>query len=614
MANKEYERFAELYDADISVWETWIQLAKQDLEFYLGKQYTTKDLNFLRDKRRTALIFNKIRKIIKIITGYQRKNRLSIKVDPVEGSDVETASIFSEVIQFIMQSVDGYNIVSESFEQGSLKTGINLLSLWIDYNEDPLNGDIKVSRVPYNKFLLDGNFSKRDLSDCQHILSREMLTKDAVTALFPNRKKDVKDMSPVGRDNKFTHIENAHNIRNDKLLRYDMIWERVYNPVKVLVNGKTGQFTRWRGDNRSLNELMQQMPQLISIDKMEKDINLKIFVEEELFYNGKELNGLTDLPFVPVIGFFDSEHDNMEDKLQGIVRCMRDPQIEANKRRSKMLDILDSQINSGWLAEENSLVDPASIYATGQGSSLWYKTGKTPPQKIPPADVPAGQFQFTELMDKDIVDIAGANSELLGMPDKPDVEVSGILSKLRQGAGLTILQDLFDNLSLSEKGLAQKMISTIQNNYDSDKIKRITNREPTPEFYNKDFGKYDAVPVEGVLTDTQRQMNYLQLFALKKEGAPIPWEAIIEAAPIERKDLLAKIVSDAQKQAQESQKIEIAGQMSAIENEKAKTAKEQASTQEKLSKILVNESLAGLNKVKAVTELASVKKQSLTKR
>ena len=154
----------------------------------------------------------------------------------------------------------------------------------------------------------------------------------------------------------------------------------------------------------------------------------------------------------------------------------------------------------------------------------------------------------------------------------------------------------------------------IQNNYDPSKIERITNRKTTPEFYKKDFGKYDAVPIEGVLTDTQRQMNYFQLFALKKEGAPIPWEAIIEAAPIERKDLLTKIVSDAQKQAQATQQIEIAGQQSAIENEKAKTAKETASAAEKHSKVFVNQSTADLNKAKTVSEMVSARKNSLTRR
>jgi len=611
---EDYERFSELYESDIAAWEPWLNLAKQDLEFYLGKQWQSVDVDFLKKQRRTALTFNKIRKVIKIVTGYQRKNRLSIKVDPVENSDAETASIFSQVIQYTMQATNGYHLISDSFEQGSLKTGLNLLSLWIDYNDDPLSGDIKLTRTPYNKFLLDSNFTQRDLSDCQHALKREMISKDAATALFPNRKKDIKDMSPFGTDNKFTNLQTSNSLQTDKLLRHDELWERIYKPVKILVNGNTGQFTKWKGSSRELEELLSRFPQMMTIDKTERAMNLKIFIEEELFFDGEEPSGLTDFPFTPVLGFFDSEYDLMEDKLQALVRCMRDPQIEANKRRSKMLDILDSQLNSGWIAEESSIIDDESLFMTGQGGVIYKGKGKPDPTRIPAADIPAGQFQFAEMMDKDIIDIPGANAELLGSPDSQDVEVSGVLSKLRQGAGLTILQDLFDNLSLAEKTLAQKMIKMIQVNYEPSKIERITGRKPTPEFYKKDFGKYDAVPVEGLLTDTQRQMNYLQLFALKKEGAPIPWEAILEAAPIERRDLLTQVVKKAQESAQEGQKIETAAQMSAIENEKAKTAKEQAEAQEKMSKVAVNESVAGLNKVKAMSELVSIKKSSLTRR
>ena len=54
----------------------------------------------------------------------------------------------------------------------------------------------------------------------------------------------------------------------------------------------------------------------------------------------------------------------------------------------------------------------------------------------------------------------------------------------------------------------------IQSNFTPGKIKRIIEQEPTIQFYNKAFGKYDAAVEEGLNTTTQRQMQLVQLLQL----------------------------------------------------------------------------------------------------
>jgi len=129
--------------------------------------------------------------------------------------------------------------------------------------------------------------------------------------------------------------------------------------------------------------------------------------------------------------------------------------------------------------------------------------------------------------------------------------MSGYLMKLRQGQALTALQDLFDNLRFAKKQLGFKLIKLIQANYKANKIARIINEQPVPQFYTEDLNRYDVVPQEGILTETQRQMFYTELVWAKGQGAPIPWAAIFENAPMQMKDkLLAIIRQDEQRQAQ----------------------------------------------------------------
>ncbi|MBI9073788.1 MAG: hypothetical protein JEZ02_00155 [Desulfatibacillum sp.] len=542
--------FAQAYERAHAYWAPFLSEAKTDLSVMLGDQWDASAKKYLEKQRRSALVFNKVRRVVKLIEGYQRKNRLALKVDPVEGSDQTTATQLSALCQWQMQSCNAYHIMSDAFAGGALKTGINLVNLYVDYSHDPLNGDIKIKRVPYNRFLLDPAFSERDLSDCGYICRRELLSKDAIRAILPASKRHMMDkLKPKGvADGKYEYGALARGSAGDNLFRYDEFWTRTHKPLTILLDPSTGQSLPWKGDAPALERLLSSHPHLKILETMRRSVELAVFVEDQLIHQGPEPGGLEDFPFVPILGFFEPEYDQASWKLQGIVRCMRDPQTEVNKRRSKMLDIIDSQISTGWKARENSVVNPEALYQSGQGQVVWMKGDMDQAQRLLPPDIPAGLMQLSETLDRDIMEIPGANSELFGMAESDTMQVAGILAKMRQAAGLTILQDIFDNYRLAKKLVGHKLIKLIQANYTPQKVARILGQQPSREFFTGDFGKYDAIPVEGVLSDTQRQMYFAQLVSLKQMGAPIPWKAILDAAPIEDKGRLQTMV-EAEEQA-----------------------------------------------------------------
>jgi len=555
--------FNEAYDIAQSYWAPYLVEAKNDLAVMLNDQWDAKTKKYLAKQRRAALVFNKVRRVVKLIGGYQRKNRLSMKIMPIEGADENTADQLSGIIQWQMSLMNGYNIMSDAFSAGTLHTGINLVNLYMDYSQDPVNGDIKIKRVPYNKFLLDPAFTERDLSDCGFICRREYLRKDAMLSIIPSdkRKEAAKIKAGGIQDLKYTSSPSLAAAAQKDLYRYDEFWRRKYDEVEILIDTENGKMVEWTGDDERLLYIMQSAPGRFQLLKtMKKSVEQIVIVEDIVIHHGEEPAGLDDYPFVPVMGFYEPEFDNAELKLQGIIRCMRDPQTEINKRRSKMLDIIDSQISSGWKAKENSVVNPESLYQSGQGTVVWMNGELADADRLQAPDVPPGMMQLSELFDRDIMEIPGANSELLGMPEAGDkIEVAGILAKLRQGQGLTILQDMFDNYRLSKTLLGRKLLIAIQKNYQPTKVMRILSEQPTQEFYNQDFGKYDCAPVEGVLSETQKQMSAAQLMAMKKEGAPIPWELIIDATPMENKkklrEALQKAEQQAQKQAQKQEQM-----------------------------------------------------------
>jgi hypothetical protein len=295
---------------------------------------------------------------------------------------------------------------------------------------------------------------------------------------------------------------------------------------------------------------------------------------------------------------------------------MRDPQSETNKRRSKILDIMDSQISSGWQAFEGTLVNPDVLYRSGQALVQWLKKDVTQdkvPSPLRSPDIPQGFFQAMESLDNDVMEIPGANSELFGTPENDDIQTAGILAKLRSSQGLVVLQDLFDNLRLSQKHLGNKQVDMIQHTFQPDKVQRITGKPPAKEFYTKRFGKYDCVPTEGILTDSQRQMHYTQLFAMKQAGAPIPWAAIIDVAPIENKEqLMAMIKAEEQaqgKMAQLEQQVQLLQSMMM----QSKIKSDLANAEEKRAQATENRASAVLDRIKTMKELQSMDTEQVSK-
>ncbi len=615
MSDPLWSEYNEAYMQAWALWQPWVYEAKKDHEYAMGKQISYRDRSMLRAQGRKALVFNRIRKLIQTVSGYQRKNRLALKVDPIDGSE-QTAKQFSGILLWLMQFHKGYGILSNAFMQGALTSGLNLVELGIDYNDDPLNGDAKFFRCPYNSFLMDPYLSERDLSDCSYIVRRRWPTKQEAKALLPGNNKSIDALRPKGRDSLYPYSQIYKDLKGNYRLRYDQYYRRVAKNFKLLVNMLNGATTEWQGTTKDLDQLLNtpsplapgmNWGQLVTVMPRSKLIvQTAIFVEEKKYYDGPDPTGLEDYPFIPVMGFWDPEYDEMRWKLQGLVRMARDPQDESNKRRMKILDIVDSVISSGVKAKPGSVVDKMAPYQSGQGRVVWMKdeAEMSDFELMQGADVPPGLFQFTRQLDEDILDVLGLNAEILGMPNEHDAQEAYVMAKLRQAAGLTIFQPLFDEYREAKKLLGNKLMEFVQANFSPQKVKDIINEEPTKEFYDKNFRKYDCVPVEGILSDTQKQMAYAQLMGLKNLGFPVPIKIILKYSPLELKDELIKELEAQEKGQAAAAQAQQQAEMIKAKLNAAKAGLTQAQTEKALSD-------AALDKVKVMAELEGMDHERL---
>lgn len=584
------------YASAIQINQSFWSEADIDNRFKVGDQTLWNDIyGNVPAFRKRQFNFNRIRRVVNMVGGYQRQHRYSTVVVPVENSDTQTADQFSRLMIWANNSGNVLETISQAFD-GALTTGLNLLSVWMDYRADPINGDIRVDNVSYNEYLIDPFFKKHDLSDCRFLWTRKWLSKNEITSLLPDKKEEIEHMTARGwKDGKFQFQPEAYNYAMQDLIAYDEFYYLDYRTRKIFVDVTTGESLEWKHENDGAVQYLKTFPNIKEIEQTIPTVKLAILVNGKVLYNGENPMGIDRYPFVPVIGYYEPQIPYFPWRIQGIVRGLRDAQYLYNRRKVIELDILESQINSGIKYKEGSLINPKDAFMTGQGRALALArdADMNDVQQLMPPQIPPSMIQLSEILGKEIAEISGVNEELLGSAVD---EKAGILSMLRQGAGLTTLQILFDQLNASQKLLGQIFIDLMQCNFSPGKVQRVLGEQPSDQFYNRVFQKYDCVVEEGLNTSTQRQMQFAQLLQLRELGIPVSVDDLVKASTLQGKEDLIESIQKAeqaqQQQAQEEHQTAVQLQQAQMQNIQAQAMANAGLGQERLSRVEENKALA----------------------
>lgn len=584
------------YASAIQINQAYWTEADIDTRFAAGDQTLWNDVyGNLPAFRRRQFNFNRIRRVRNMITGYQRQHRYSTIVTAEDDRSLETADQWSKLMIKENRRSNALPIISDAFE-GAVTCGMNLLAAWMDYREDPVNGDIKVDNVSYNEYLIDPFFKKLDLSDCRFLWTRKWLSKADIASVLPDQADQVNSMFSRGwRDGKFQFLPESYNYAMQDLLSYDEFYYLDYRKRKLLVDLNTGETLEWVHGSEGAKRFMAMHPSITEIEQTVPSVKLAILVNGVTMYHGRNPMGIDRYPFVPVVAYYEPQIPYFPYRCQGVVRGLRDAQYLYNRRKIIELDILESQINSGIIYKEDSLINPKDAFLTGQGRALGLKkeADMGDVQVIPPPGIQGSMMQISEFLAREIQEISGVSEELLGSATD---DKAGVLSMLRQGAALTTLQKLFDQLNFAQKQLGHIYLEMMQANYGPGKVKRLIGEEPTQEFYSRVWSKYDCVVEEGLNTSTQKQMQFAQLLELRSYEIPVPMDVLIESSTLQdKKKLLEGIQNEQERAAQkedEAHQLQMALLDAQIKGMQAKATADEGLGIERVTRVEENRALA----------------------
>lgn len=572
--------------------------------------------------RKKMFNFNLTHSSVMMVTGHQRRNRKATICIPVKSPVQKTADQFTKCL-FHVHSDGGYQVYSDAFERGSLVQGFGLVSIFPDFASDPISPDIKMRFVDFKSILIDPFFREKSLSDCRYIWTRQYFDREEAKRLYPDHAEEI-DNTPWGgapKDDKFYYMPENFGLQIKNLLAFDEYWYLSQREAIYAVDTLTNEVKEIFGDEEDIRVVMSQMKDKIRIIRKPKQtvrrailINGRVLIDEERPY------GIDRYPYVGFYGNFNPDTPYIGYKFKGIVRDMRDAQYLFNVRKVTDLDILASQ-QQGLKVKKGALVTPDDSLNQGNGRVLVINEKNQmddvqPMEIIPPSPV---MLQMEDMLKMVMREISGVNEEMLGaaIDDK-----AGVLSMLRQGAGMTTLQKYFDHFDQSQKECGDIIIQMIQHFWSYGKIKQVIGEEPTPEFDDKAFFTYGAKVVQGVLTETQQQLELAQIFELQARfGEIFPPDEVVEAMTIQNKDRIVEKMMKAQQaqQEQQSKMAELQMQQLQVDNEtklsyarsqdglaaerKEKIFTDRAIAEDKLKRAHTEDTAALLNVLKALKEL-----------
>jgi len=626
--------FEEAYNDAWGIWSPWQEYAKSDLRAKTFTSLTSEDWKKLTDlKNGEPITNNLVRRMISIVTGVQRRNRMSIKYEAQGDEDRAVNEDLTKISDWIMTKSHGYHVISSAFA-GAMSTGLNLINQYPNKPQQsfsPMAFVPMMERVGYNAFLLGPTFNKQDLSDCPYGILRKKVSPDLAMRLLPDRVAMIKKIQKHHRsdDGKFPNMPND-KLYGEHLLNYDEFQKRISRTANIVVNlqtgqpvidPNTGQWLEIKGNQEQRDQFLSLYPILDIVKEQIDTVEVIVYLDGHEVGHESDPWGIGDFSFSPIWCYFDPDESELRYRIRSMARDLKDVNRMTDKKANFILSVLFQQAWHGMDVEENTLVDPEQAWQSGPAPRIFKdgKIGANAYRDRTPPDVPQGVMLSIDQDHQTLNRVAGQNEEMAGMGKGTD-KISGLLSKLRMSQGLVGQTDLLDNLDLSQELLGTKQLKLIQR-MPVQTLTRILNRPPAPGFKERGLGMFDAITEEGMLTTHQRNVQYAELVKLKEIGAkvgdpfPAPWSMIMKWAPSALSTEFQKAMQEQEAKAQQQQAeakqnedimkaLTIKQIMSTIESENTQSLERSTQAQE-------NRTGAALDRINTMTKIDELRTKPL---
>ncbi|TNE66832.1 MAG: hypothetical protein EP336_09455 [Rhodobacteraceae bacterium] len=534
-----------------------------DEDMYDHIQWSIEEINALKDRGQTPIVFNLIQTTINWVLGSQRRAPTDFKVLPRRKEGSGAAKRKNELLRHLRDENDTEMQVALAFAD-AVKAGVG----WLETGEgDPADGPIVFDRhESWRNMIWDSRSKHYDLSDARYVCRNKWLDLDLATALWPRRAGLLKEsteqrmlasgisdygdepMDSSEEDISFTAEVTSGGYAIRERVRCIEMWFKRPMDVPVI---KGGDFHRELFDPWSEGHWASLAAGNATLVTRPREVmHVAIMTEKGLLDVRQSPYRHNKFPFTAVWGYRRGR-DNLP---YGMIRGLRDIQRDLNKRASKALHYLNS---TQVYVEEDAVddIEELRLEAGRPDAVIEYKSGKAPPVIKSDAVLADAHVNLMSMDAQMIQQVGGVTDENLGRRTNAS---SGKAIVARQEQGALATATFSDNLRSSLKDHGTKKLINIEQFYSERQVFRITNERGVAEFVEINDGfpdnaislfKADFVMAEEDWKATTRQADAAQLMDLMGQlSATAPQlvvsviDLVIEASDLPKREEIVKRV------------------------------------------------------------------------
>lgn len=479
---------------------TWMQEEKErqhnnryqmalDEDFKDGLQWSPEEIQELEARFQAPLVFNLIHGAVKWVTGTEKRTRIDYKVLPREPGDIQGAHVKTQLMKYVSDVNHAPWYRSQAFED-AVTAGVGWVETGI--NSDPTQEPLRKGYEHWRNMWYDSLNRTLDEDRSRYLFRKRILDLDIASAMFPKRQSlldraaakyslfDAEDelynpgdrttsreeegwvTSRFGYSTGFSFIDSARE-------RLELVeaWYRMPVRMKVMV-AQGEEMSLLHGlqfdPAEELHQYAKQQGAITLAETMRMQVRVAVMCEGGLLQDMPSPYRHGRFGLTPIWGY----RRKRDGAPYGLVRLMRDPQSDLNKRRSKSLFLLSSRV---VIADDGAYRDLEELReeAARPDAVLIKKPGKE--LRLEQHLDLAQAHHAMELQDAQYIhQTSGVTAENLGL-DSNSQSGKAVLAKQQQGSLTT--QDLFDNLRHAFQIDGENELSLIEQFYTQAKIIRI---------------------------------------------------------------------------------------------------------------------------------------------
>lgn len=467
-----------------------------DHDFYDNLQWSDEDAQELALRGQAPLVYNKVQPAVKWLTGTEKRTRIDYKILPRNAAGVDEALNKTKLMKYLGDVNKTAYARSRCFED-TVKVGVGWLEGGI--RGDPTMELIYARNESWRNIIYDSQSVEFDMSDARYLFRDKWTDEDIACALFPKRAMQIKAASVYSdyadaQDNeewylgqvlqersadgsvlnRRTFVDTSSSLFNRRArVKLHECWYR--RPTTInFIDGRDTDYHNQEFDPKNSIHASLYQSQVISLyGRLGMKMWCAIFLRGCLLQHMQSPYNHNDFPFTPVWG----NRRGRDNAPYGVIRVIRDPQEDFNKRMSKALYALSTRrviMDKGAIEDIDEVREeaarPDSVFVVTQGMKFELHTDM---------DIAEEHIKYANLDEKAIQDNSGVTDELMGHKSNA---ISGVAIEKRQDQGSTVTTDFFDNLRLGTQLHGQKELSLLKQYMVEEKQIRITGAKPGEDF------------------------------------------------------------------------------------------------------------------------------------